>query len=45
MLSGEISEGSSCIMDVNAEGMITVLTGDGKELSAGSAYTGAAGIS
>lgn len=45
MLTGEISEGSSCIMDVNAEGMITVLTGDGKELSAGSAYTGAAGIS
>jgi ATP-dependent Clp protease ATP-binding subunit ClpC len=45
MLTGEISEGSSCIMDVNAEGMITVLTGDGKELSAGSAYQGAAGIS
>ena len=37
MLTGEISEGSSCIMDVNAEGEITVLTGDGRELKAGSA--------
>ena len=44
MLTGEISEGSSCIMDVNAEGEITVLTGDGRELKAGSAIGGPAGI-
>jgi len=44
MLTGEISEGSSAIMDVNAEGEITVLTGDGRELKAGSAIGGPAGI-
>jgi len=40
MLTGEIGEGSSCIMDVNAEGEITVLTSDGRELKAGSAAVG-----
>jgi ATP-dependent Clp protease ATP-binding subunit ClpC len=35
MLNGDISEGSSCIMDVNAAGEITVLTGDGVTLNAG----------
>jgi ATP-dependent Clp protease ATP-binding subunit ClpC len=35
MLNGDIGEGSSCIMDVNADGEITVLTGDGATLSAG----------
>merc|ERR1712159_551824 len=40
MLTGEIGEGSSCIMDVNAEGEITVLTSDGRELKAGSAVVG-----
>jgi ATP-dependent Clp protease ATP-binding subunit ClpC len=35
MLNGDIGEGSSCIMDVNAAGEITVLTGDGNTLSAG----------
>ena len=35
MLNGDIGEGSSCIMDVNAAGEITVLTGDGDTLSAG----------
>ena len=33
MLTGDISEGYSAIMDVNAEGEIIVMTGDGKELS------------
>jgi len=45
MLTGEIGEGSSCIMDVNSEGEITVLTSDGRELKAGSAvFGGPAGI-
>jgi len=44
MLTGDISEGSSCIMDVDQNGNITVLTGDGKELAAGSVPTGPAGI-
>ena len=35
MLNGDIREGSSCIMDVNAAGEITVLTGDGVTLNAG----------
>jgi len=35
MLNGDIGEGSSCIMDVNAAGEITVLTGDGVTLNAG----------
>merc|ERR1711966_570991 len=43
MLNGDIGEGSSCIMDVNAAGEITVLTGDGKELST-TAYTGSSGM-
>ena len=43
MLSGDIAEGTSAIMDVNAEGEIIVMTGDGKELST-TAYTGSSGM-
>jgi len=43
MLTGEIAEGTSAIMDVNAEGEIIVMTGDGKELST-TAYTGSSGM-
>ena len=43
MLTGDISEGCSAIMDVNTEGEIIVMTGDGKELST-SAYTGSSGM-
>jgi len=44
MLSGEIGEGTSCIMDVDTNGNITVLTGTGEELQAGTVPTGPAGI-
>ncbi len=30
MLTGDIAEGTSAIMDVNTEGEIVVMTGDGK---------------
>lgn len=43
MLNGDIAEGTSAIMDVNAEGEIIVMTGDGKELST-TAYTGSSGM-
>jgi len=43
MLTGEIAEGTSAIMDLNAEGEIIVMTGDGKELST-TAYTGSSGM-
>ena len=43
MLTGEIAEGTSAIMDVNAEGEIIVMTGEGKELST-TAYTGSSGM-
>ena len=43
MLTGDISEGCSAIMDVNTESEIIVMTGDGKELST-SAYTGSSGM-
>merc|ERR1712070_964832 len=43
MLTGDISEGCSAIMDVNTEGEIIVMTGDGKELST-TAYTGSSGM-
>ena len=35
MLAGDIKEGMSAIMDVDAGGNITVLTGDGREVKAG----------
>jgi ATP-dependent Clp protease ATP-binding subunit ClpC len=43
MLNGDIAEGTSAIMDVNAEGEIIVMTGDGQELST-TAYTGSSGM-
>ena len=33
MLAGEIAEGDSCIVDVDADGQIVVLNGDGEKLS------------
>ena len=44
MLAGDIKEGMSAIMDVDAAGNITVLTGDGREVKAGTVGI-AAGIS
>ena len=43
MLTGDIAEGTSAIMDVNTEGEVVVMTGDGKELST-TAYTGSSGM-
>lgn len=44
MFMGEILEGLLCIMDVNVEGEIMVLIGDGRELKVGSAIGGSVGI-
>jgi ATP-dependent Clp protease ATP-binding subunit ClpC len=44
LLAGDIKEGMSAIMDVDAAGNITVLTGDGRELKAGTVSNTPAGI-
>ena len=45
MLAGDIKEGDSAIMDVDASGNITVLTGSGQEIKAGQVSNTPAGIS
>ena len=44
MLSGDIKEGMSAIMDVDGAGQITVLTGSGQEIKAGTVSSIPAGI-
>jgi len=44
MLAGDIKEGDSAIMDVDAAGNITVLTGSGQEIKAGTVSNTPAGI-
>ena len=44
MLAGDIKEGDSAIMDVDAAGQITVLTGGGQEIKAGVVSNTPAGI-
>ena len=44
MLAGDIKEGDSAIMDVDAAGQITVLTGSGQEIKAGTVSNTPAGI-